>query len=81
MDCKSRMLKAEKLWQIQGCFVFSRSHLTECIGCHIFWSLLRVDDHYQKIVICQVMLSRKSHNNLPPQILMSCNSNSGAFSQ
>jgi hypothetical protein len=51
MDCKSRMLKAEKLWQIQGCFVFSRSHLTECIGCHIFWSLLRVDDHYQKIVM------------------------------
>jgi hypothetical protein len=50
MDCKSRMLKAEKLWQIQGCLVFSHSHLTECIGCHIFGSLLRVDDHYQKIV-------------------------------
>ncbi len=35
MDGKSHVLKAEKVWQIQGCFMFSRSHLTESLGCHI----------------------------------------------
>jgi hypothetical protein len=79
MDCKSRVLKAEKLRQIQGCSLFSRSHLTECIGCHI---LVIITSWWSLPEDCHVMLSRKSHNiNLPPQILMSCNSNSVAFSQ
>jgi hypothetical protein len=78
MDGKSHVLKAEKVWQIQGCFMFSRSHLTESLGCHI---LVIITSWWSLPEDCHLMLSRKSHNNLPPQILMSCDSNSGAFSQ